>query len=114
MISINGTQLSQQPATVLETPLQIRTKLQAIDGTISVHSYNTKIEAILTFDFLSPSLFQFFKSLGDATNSVTYTNTLSNVSGGTLTFTGILDYVAGPYIRGGDALVPLTVTIRQV
>ncbi len=113
-ISINGTALAPSPSSVNENPIQIRTANEAIDGSLSVNSFGTKKNVVMSWTYVTPAMYQFIKALGDATASVTYANTQSNVSGGALTFTGILSYKEDVYYAGSSSLVPLEVTIRQV
>lgn len=113
-VSINGTALSQQPSDVNENPIQARTYNEAIDKSLSVNTFGIKQNVELGFTYVSPALFQYIKAIGDGITAVVYSNTASNVAGGTLTFTGILSYEENAYIRGGSALVPLKVTVRQV
>lgn len=113
-ISINGTPLTQQPSNVNEDAIQVRTYNEAVDGSLSVNSFGTKQNAVLNFTYVQPELFQLLKALGDGVEAVTYSNTASNVAGGTLGFTGILSYTENSFVRGGSGIVPLQVTIRQV
>jgi hypothetical protein len=113
-ISINGTPLTQQPYDVNEDPVQIRTRNEAVDGSISDVTLGVKQNVVMQFDYASAALFQLIKGFGDGVTPVVYSNSASNVAGGTLTFTGILSYTENSFARGSDARVPLTVTIRQV
>jgi hypothetical protein len=112
-ISINGTPLPQQPYDVNENPVQIRTRNEAVDGSISDVTLGVKQQVVMAFDYASPALFQLIKGFGDGVTPVAYSNSASNVAGGTLNFTGLLTYEENSFVRGGSALVPLTVTIRQ-
>lgn len=113
MITINGTPSPQQPSKLNENPEQIKTDTHAIDGSVERYQLPSKQRAAFTIPMALPETFQFYRALYDAAAPVTYLNDKSNVPGGTLTFTGILDYNEDDYIRGGSLMVPLTVTIRE-
>jgi hypothetical protein len=113
MITLNGTQIPQQPSKLNENPEQVKTDTHAIDGSVERYQMPSKQHAVFTIPMALPATYQFIKALYDAASPVTYLNDKSNVPGGTLTFTGILDYNEDDYIRGGSLMVPLTVTIRE-
>jgi hypothetical protein len=73
-----------------------------------------KRSAKLSWTYIDTATFQFLLGLMDAGNAVTYVNTASNVAGGTMSFTGLLEIDEGSFIRGSSALVPFSLTIREV
>lgn len=113
MITINGVQPPQQPTGLNENPETIKTDTHSINGSRQRNQSDSKKRAILSYDFATPATLQFFQALFDAAAAVNYFNDLSNKSGGTHTFTGIIDYDEGDYIRGGTLGVPLTITLRE-
>lgn len=113
MITFNGLQPPQQPNKVNENPSTVKTDTYAIDGTPSRMQLPSRGRSQISFDAVRPETFQFFKALYDAATPVTYRNTNSNVPGGILEFTGIIDYNEDDYVRGGSLMVPLVVTIMQ-
>lgn len=113
MITFNGVEPPEQPNQLNENPSTVKTDTFAIDGTPSRMQLPSKGRAKLTFNMATPDTFQFFKALFDAATVVTYRNTESNVSGGVLEFTGILDYNEDEYIRGGSLMVPLEITVME-
>lgn len=112
MITLNGNQPPESPNDLNEDPNRIKTDTFAIDGTPQRLQFPSKKMAKMTHIMASPATFQFYKALYDAAAPVTYLNDQSNVSGGTLTFTGIIDMNADAYIRGGS-LVPLVITVSE-
>lgn len=110
MITFNDVAPPQQPYDVNENPATIKTDTSSILGNISRMQAPSRKRAVLRF-MATPATFQFFQDLFDAATEVTYKNTHSNVSGGTLEFVGVIDYNEESYVRGGSKLVPLTVTI---
>lgn len=113
MITFNGVEPPQQPVKVNENPATVKTDTYAIDGTPSRMQLPSRERSQMTFDMARPETFQFFKALYDAATPVTYRNDDSNVSGGVLEFSGILDYNESEFVRGGSLMVPLQVTIMQ-
>ena len=113
MITFNDVAPPQQPNIVNENPVRVKTDRYAIDGTPSRTQMASKNQAKLIFMAATPETFQFFKDLYDSATSVTYKNTDSNVSGGVLEFTGIIDYNEDEFIRGGSLRVPLEVTVLE-
>lgn len=113
MITFDGIAPPQQPNGLNENPSKVKTDTFAIDGTPSRMQLPSRGLAALTFSMVKPETFQFFKALYDAAQVVTYRNDESNVAGGVLEFTGILDFNEGDFVRGGSLMVPLEVTIMQ-
>lgn len=113
MITFNGVEPPQQPTKLNENPSQVKSDTFAIDGTPSRMQMPSKGRSRMAFDMAKPETFQFFKALYDAAEPVTYRNDQSNVVGGILEFTGILDYNEDDFIRGGSLMVPLEVTMME-
>ena len=113
MITLNGTQIPQQPSTLNENPEVIKTDTHAIDGTMQRNQSASKKRAVFTIVNARPATHQFIKALYDAAATVAYVNNSSNISGGSLSFTGIIDYDEAEYKQGGSLMVDLSVTIRE-
>lgn len=114
MIYINGSLPPEQPSSCNENPTQVKTDTYAIDGTPSRLQLPSKNRAKISYPACSPATFQFFKALYDSATTVVYRNTDSNVAGGILEFTAIIDLDENDYIRGGSKLVPLEITFTGV
>ena len=112
MITFNDVAPPQQPITLNENPTKVKTDTSAILGNVQRMQAPSMGRSVMTFT-ATPATYQFFKALYDAADPVTYKNTDSNVSGGTLEFTGVIDYDEDVFINGGSNLVPLTVTIIE-
>jgi len=112
MITLNGNQPPESPNDLDENPNKVKTDTFAIDGTPQRLQFPSKKAAKLTYIMASAATYQFYKALYDAAAPVTYLNDQSNVSGGTLSFTGIIDFNEDAYIRGAN-LVPLVITISE-
>jgi hypothetical protein len=114
MITLDSNPIPQQPSELNENPEQIKTDTHAIDGTRQRNQHPSKKRSVFRIRNAKPATYQFIKALYDAAAPVDYVNDESNVSGGTLEFTGIIDFNEDDFIRGGSLMVPLTVTIREV
>lgn len=114
MITLNGTQIPQQPSSLNENPESIKTDTHSINGTRQRMQSASKKRAVFVLTFALPATHQFIKALYDAADVVDYRNDESNVEGGVLEFTGIIDYDESEYMRGGSLMVDLTVTVREV
>ncbi len=113
MITLGGNEIPQQPSVLNENPESIKTDTHAIDGTRQRMQEVSKKRSTFIITAATPTTYQFIKALYDAAAPVAYVNDDSRVSGGTLSFTGIIDFDDGDYIRGGSNLADLTVTIRE-
>lgn len=114
MITLNSNPIPQQPSSLNENPEAIKTDTHAIDGTRQRMQSPSKKRAVFVITHALPATYQFIKALYDAASTVVYRNDESNVLGGVLEFTGIIDYDVSEYIRGGSLMVDITVTVREV
>jgi len=114
MITLNASPIPQQPSSLNENPEAIKTDTHAIDGTRQRMQSISKKRSVFVITHAFPATHQFIKDLYDAADTVDYRNDQSNVSGGVLEFTGIIDYDISEYIRGGSLMVDITVAIREV
>lgn len=113
MITFNGNQPPQQPTGLNENPETIKTDTHSINGGRQRNQAPSKKRAVLSYSFATPATLQFYQALYDAAAPAAYVNDQSNKSGGSLSFTGIVDYDEDSYERGGTLGVALTVTIRE-
>lgn len=113
MITINSDANTPQPTKVTEELVQIQTDQIAINGTMTRNRMGQKDQATCEWDWLTPSQYQLLIGYFTSGNTVTYTNTQSDYSGGTLTFSGFPVIKEGEYIQGGSLYRKISVVIRQ-
>ena len=113
MITLNGTPIPQQPSSLNENPETIKTDTNSINGSRQRMQSPSKKRAVFVIKNARPATFQFIQGIYDLAAVVTYRNNQSNVAGGILEFTGIIDYDEAEFVRGGSLMTDVTVTIRE-
>ena len=113
IISINGTQLDEQPSGLNEMWASIGTTQTSINGNKQRTGFAGRKKVVMSWNFAKPETVRFFKALEDAVNAVSYANDNSGIYGGAVAFSGIISVNAGEYQRGGSQFTKLTVTIEE-
>ena len=112
-ISINGTELTEQPSSLNEMWVPVGTTQTSINGNKQRIGFAGRKKVVMGWEYASPKLVRYFKALEDAISAVQYANDNSGVYGGSMAFSGILTVNASEYVRGGSQLMKLTVTIEE-
>ncbi len=113
MIYISSTASPQQPSSVCEQPERVKTDTYSMDGSVERNQSASKKCSKFVISMAKPETYRFYEALYEAAAPVTYRNDCSNVVGGVLEFTGIIDVEESDYIRGGSLMTELTVTVRE-
>lgn len=112
-ISINSTELDQQPSGLDETPVYVYGDQTAISGAKERQTFGSKKRAVLSWEFASPATVRFWMELANDGEAVEYSNDDSAFYDGENTFDGIITVEQAPYQRGGSGFSQLKVTIEE-
>lgn len=103
-----------QPATVKEEIIPIQTDVTALDGSMQRNNLNTKYQSTCTYSNLAPSDYQTLIAVINNGGTVSYSNTLSDYSGGSLSFTSLPTFKENEYQPGASLWRDITVVLREV
>lgn len=112
-IYLNG-QYIQQPSQLQETPIPIQTDTTAMDGSMQRNYRGMKYNVQMQFKDISVSGYQQIMGIINTGNYISYNNTLSAQTGGSLTFSGLPSFKTAPYESGASLYQQLDVSVRQI
>lgn len=115
-VLINSNGSTPQPANdgLKEERIQVQHDNAAIDLSMQRDRTGEKKQATLNWNNLNATDYQLLIGFFTAGTTVTYSNSASDYTGGTFSFTGLPTFTEYPYVPGISLLRPLTAVIREV